>query len=604
MTKFLGVSRLGGKVHRFELAMLSREFAIGCDIHSRFGVFCVLQHAGGSDFDAVVAEFPNTPHGNMDAVAWVREQIKLQFAAQRPLLVLESTGPYHFLPAQVFREAGFDVVVVNPVRIKALLRAEGKNDRKDAFTLARLALSFDLEGSVQPGGVQAALRSAVRDRVKVLGARTTASNRLGGVLTSWGVPLAAQVQMLGVSGRAMVRAIIDGQRDPVSLTKLFRGVHLGPEAMCASDAEAFVRGVRRELKGAKQEKVLAILDALTYVPTLPEHVVDSLRRLLAGVEFYDVQLRECDERVEGALAAYTEVTPEGEVVEALEVVRRLMTAPGVTRIAAVTMVAEMGLQFHLRYKTPGALCAALGLAPQVALSAGKLKGGGVKQGGNAFVKPALLQGVSTFMRLPAPAETGRLLYLWAKGYQARNNIFKARVAVCRKVVSAWWWMMTRNADYCDEQYKASNRAGVLAVARGVKARVQGLGVVLDPEAEAALVEAYNTIAGALGRRQISRYTVLPREDMPLEVLALSARVTTTLGKLGITTVSQLIVRLLAGKMAGIGPAGLLEIETALQAGRFVEVHNDSTDSGTSETRLEEVEEARTEGDEDEEAAVV
>jgi hypothetical protein len=139
---------------------------------------------------------------------------------EKPLFIIESTGCYHQLSVKTFNDAT-EVVVVNPHRIKAILRADGKDDVKDAVTLTKLVLSFDLKKSVLAVGAQKRLRKVLRMKRKLLDNRTQVSNRIGSLLTENSVPLPNVVKVMTISGRAICNAIAQGQtnRDLLMCTK-------------------------------------------------------------------------------------------------------------------------------------------------------------------------------------------------------------------------------------------------------------------------------------------------------------------------------------------------------------------------------------------------
>jgi transposase len=125
-------------------------------VHARF------QRTGGYDTDKniIVAaiyqaeagyqearEFRQPRNDAFHAVDWFKSH-------QVELVVIESTANYHLLYYDTLREAGINIVVINPIVVKSLLRVEGKSDKGDAMTLARLAASFDLKTSNMPDSQQ------------------------------------------------------------------------------------------------------------------------------------------------------------------------------------------------------------------------------------------------------------------------------------------------------------------------------------------------------------------------------------------------------------------------------------------------------------------
>jgi len=152
--KLLAISRLKpGQVKTFQIRFALRHFAAGCDVDKPVGTYCVL-YPTPDGFQAEVQQFANSPSGCQDALAWVLSHAEKHLSPdEKPLFIIESTGCYHQLPVKTFNDHT-EVVVVNPHRIKAILRVDGKDDVKDAVTLTKLILSFDLKKSpMKPCGL-------------------------------------------------------------------------------------------------------------------------------------------------------------------------------------------------------------------------------------------------------------------------------------------------------------------------------------------------------------------------------------------------------------------------------------------------------------------
>jgi hypothetical protein len=112
----------------------------GCDTDKNI-IVAAVYHADTGDLQA--KEFHQHRQDALRAAAWFLEQ-RVEF------VVIESTANYHLLYYDTFREQGINISVINPIVVKSLLRVEGKSDKGDAMTLARLAASFDLKTSNMP----------------------------------------------------------------------------------------------------------------------------------------------------------------------------------------------------------------------------------------------------------------------------------------------------------------------------------------------------------------------------------------------------------------------------------------------------------------------
>ncbi len=202
--KLLAISRLKpGQVKTFHIPFASRQFAAGCDIDS---TYCVL-YATAEGFQAQVQQFANSPSSCQQALAWVLSQVQKHLPPSEKLaFIIESTGCYHQLAVKTFNDTT-EVVVVNPHRIKAIVRAEGKDDVKDALPLTKLVLTFDLKKSVLAVGGQKRLRKVLRLKRKLIDNRNQISNRIGSLLTQNSVPLPNVIKVMTLSGRAICKAL-------------------------------------------------------------------------------------------------------------------------------------------------------------------------------------------------------------------------------------------------------------------------------------------------------------------------------------------------------------------------------------------------------------
>ena len=134
---------------------------------------------------------------------------------------MESTGEY-WKPVYNILEANFELLLVNPHHIKAV--PGRKTDVSDAEWIAELLQYGLLRASFVPPKGQRALRELTRARTTFVRERATLANRVQKVLESANLKLGdVASNVLGVSGRAMLEAVIDGQTNPEHLADLARG---------------------------------------------------------------------------------------------------------------------------------------------------------------------------------------------------------------------------------------------------------------------------------------------------------------------------------------------------------------------------------------------
>ena len=580
--KLLAISRLKpGQVKTFQVRFALRQFAAGCDIDKPVGTYCVL-YPTPNGFQAQVQQFANSPSGCKDALAWVLSHAEKHLPPdEKPLFIIESTGCYHQLPVKTFNDAA-EVVVVNPHRIKAILRAEGKDDVKDALTLTKLVLSFDLKKSVVAVGAQKRLKKVLRMKRKLINNRTQVSNRIGSLLTENSVPLPNVVKVMTASGRAICRAMAQGQTNRDLLMLLWQGKNLP-----ASGLELMAQGqpfgqVLAAFAPTMQTKDVARLkeihDALFYVADLEQPVLNLLAQQLRLLEMYDQEIALIEQEVVLAIEAYTLELPGGGQRTAQDMIDLICTAPIFSEESARMLVAEAGLNFPEIYGSADAFTRNFGLTPGNSKSAGKVIGNDVVQGNQHF-KPVIVQAATAFLRRQfEPTDNGWFLWLWGRRYQQRTDAQHARIAVARKITRSVYFMCRYWQPYDDSQHRTLREDYALQTANRLANTAKELSVaspdIIGLEASSKLKQASFAINQALGL-QVTRYKLCPFDhDFPVDTLGLSSRVVNLLLKNDIVSVSQLVLRFVSGTLMSINRLGLKsaqEIEAVLISKNLIEI---------------------------------
>lgn len=576
--KLLGISRLKpGQVKTFQVPLASRQFACGCDIDKRVGTYCVL-YATADGFQAQVQQFANSPSGGQQALAWVLSHAQKHLPPdEKPLFVIESTGCYHELPVKTFNEAT-EVVLVNPHRIKAILRAEGKDDVKDAITLTKLVLSFDLKKSVLAVGAQKQLRKVLRMKRKLIDNRSQVSNRIGSLLTQNAIPLPNVLKVMSRSGRAMCNALAQGQTNRDLLMLLWQGQNLPASALeLVVQGQPFLQVLDTfapHMKKREVRRLKEIYDVLYYVADLEQSMRHLLAQQLRLLEMYDQEIEFIEQEVVTAISAYQIQLPGGGQRTAQDMIDLLRTAPVFSEESARMLVAEAGLNFPELYGDPDAFVRMLGLTPGNSKSAGKLLGKDVVKG-NQHYKPVIVQATTAFLRRHLEqSQTGWLLWLWGRRYQQRSDAQHARIAVARKVTKSAFFMCRHWLPYDDTQHKLVHQDYALQTARRLANTAKELSAsnLITSETASQLKQASHAINHTLGLH-VSRYKLCPFEsDFPIDTLDLSTRVVNLLLKNDIVSLSQLVLRLVSGtllSLKGLGPKSAQEIETVLLSKKIV-----------------------------------
>jgi len=278
-----------------------------------------------------------------------------------------------------------------------------KTDVKDAQWLAELLQVGLLKPSFVPPPAQRELRDLVRHRSTLIAERATLCNRVQKVLEGANIKLASvATDVLGVSGRAMLEALIAGERDPAVLAELAKARLRNKKALL----EQALTGRFTDTQGFILTHLLSLIDAI-------EESVDAF-----------------DQKIEAACHPFAEA------------VKRLDTIPGVGQAVAQAIVSEIGVDMS-RFPSPAHLCAWAGVAPGSNESAGKRLSNRVRHG-NRALRAALLQAAHAAARQKntyLSAQYGRLAF--------RGGPKKAAVAVAHSILVIAYRLIERQEDYCD-----------------------------------------------------------------------------------------------------------------------------------------------------------
>jgi transposase len=386
-------------------------------------------------------------------------------AAGVELVSMESTSDYWRTWFVVLEEAGLRVQLVNSAQAKNL-PGRPKTDMADAAWIARLTEMGLLRGSFVPPAEIRALRQYTRQLVHLTQDRTRCWQRLEKLLESALCKLTSVASGLAgsVSCRAMLEAVIAGERDP----QVLAGLALGP----------------------MRKKHAELVRAFTGMRFGPEHAWAAASGLRA-VDFLDAEIRDLERQVSEHIAAIPAAwgvdadgatgpgAGTGPDAAVLPAVARLAEIPGVSPAIAAGLIAEIGLDMT-RFPTPGHLVSWAGLAP-VAHQSGARKGRGKKGKGSSYARRYAGQAGN------GAARTGTFLGERHRRLRSRpggGGWNKASCAVGRSILVIVWHLLknpaARFADLGPDHY--ARHADASRKARGHKRQIEALGydVVLTP----------------------------------------------------------------------------------------------------------------------------
>ncbi|HEY8719575.1 IS110 family transposase [Pengzhenrongella sp.] len=367
----------------------------GLDVSKRDAKVCVRVASGGR---ASATSTVTTWGSVTNQVLALREHL---ISERVTLVVMEATGDYWKPFYYLLEDAPFELMLVNARHAKNL--PGRKTDVSDAAWLAQLGAHGLVRGSFVPPEPIRQLRDLTRTRTTMVRTRAREIQRLEKLLEDAGIKLSSVASDIsGVSGRAMLEALIRGQHDPVALADL----------------------AKRRLRS----KIPALVEALT--GRFTEHHAFLARLHLDLIDQHTEAI--------AAVTARIEV-----VIEPFRGARDLMvTIPGISVLVADVIIAETGADMA-RFPTAGHLASWAGTCPGSNESAGRIKSTKTRPG-NPYLKGAL--GIAAMS-----AASSKDTYLAAKYRRitSRRGPIKAIVAIEHTMLIAIWNMLTNGVLYQD-----------------------------------------------------------------------------------------------------------------------------------------------------------
>jgi transposase len=340
-------------------------------------------------------------------------------------VTLESTSDYWRIWFYLLEAAGLDVQLVTASQARQL-SGRPKTDRLDAQWLARLTENGMLRPSFVPPAEIRVLRGYTRARTHLTQDRTRCWQRLEKLLEDALIKVSAVASKLNTrSAQDMIRALIDGQRDPQVLAGLAR--------------------TRMKARHA------ALVEALTGM--FADHHAELAQLLLDQIAFLDTRIARLtlliEEQIDTIPAAWG-ADPDGVTgtgagtspdAAALPAVMRLDEIPGISADLACSIIAETGLDMT-RFPTPAHLVSWAGLCPRTLQSGPRTRHG--KGQGNTYLRGYLGQAAT------GAARTATFLGERHARIARRRGAARAQVAVARSILVIIWHLLNdRGARFRD-----------------------------------------------------------------------------------------------------------------------------------------------------------
>jgi transposase len=361
------------------------EHCCGLDVHKKTVVACLITLNAQGQRQKEIRTFGTMTRDLLALLDWLR-------AAGCTHIAMESTGVF-WKPIFNLLEAEMTVLLVNAHHIKAV--PGRKTDVKDAEWIADLLQHGLLRPSFIAPAPQREVRELTRYRSSLVADRTRVINRIHKVLEDTNLKLTSVVtDVTGVSARAILRALLDGQTDPWELANLARGSLRGKQIQLA---QALVGRV-------KEHHRFLLIHQLILMDVLDEHITELDREIATRIGPTEQEpLREPTEeapqqetsvlvspnsaasRGKSAFAQASEPGLEGYA----QALARLDMIPGINRRIAEIVLAEIGINMRF-FPSAGHLASWAGMCPGSKVSAGKRLSGKTSKG-SPWLRAALVE---------------------------------------------------------------------------------------------------------------------------------------------------------------------------------------------------------------------
>jgi len=439
----------------------------GLDVHKKTVVACRMKAGGTSPLCREVKTFGTMTRDLLALSDWLQEWGCTQVA-------MESTGDY-WKPIFNVLEASVEVLLVNAQHVK---RVPGrKTDVQDAEWLAELLQHGLLKASFIPPAPQRDLRDLTRYRTTVVQEKTRVVNRIQKLLEGANIKLSSVASdSLGVSGRAMLEALVEGQADPAQLADLAKGRLRNK----LSELEQALTGFFRPHHRFLLSQLLRHLDFLAdQLDTLSQAIAQQIEAMSGPPTDPPKKAGTAEAAASPTVSSASGSVP-GSPLSPTHLVDLWDTIPGIDRRVGEVMLAELGADMS-RFPDATHAAAWSGVAPGNNESAGKHYSGRTTKGSPAL-RRVLIQAAWAAVRTHDT-------YLSALYHRlaARRGKKRAIVAVAHSILTAAYHMALRGEVYQELGSHYFDQRKKDSVVMRLSRRLEKLGftVNLTPQAAAA-----------------------------------------------------------------------------------------------------------------------
>ncbi len=412
----------------------------GIDVHKKSVSVCVLPPEGQQG--VVKQEKFRTFLRDLKRLrAWLKNCKVTEVA-------MESTGQYWRPLWNVLEGEISHLVLLNPAHVKGL--AGRKTDRRDAEWLARLQEREQLRGSFIPSLQIRELRELTRTRVHWLQDCNRTKNRIAQVCEAGNIKISSVASdLFGVSGRRMLAALIEGKRDAGWMADYARG----------------------KLRSRRDQLQMALEG------TLSDHQRRLLSRLTTQMHTLEAEIAELTRDIETRVASWEEK------------ISRLVQIPGIDRISAWTILAEIGTDMSV-FPDSRHLASWAAVCPGNRESGGKRMSGKTRKG-NSYLRRILCQ--AAWAATNQKASYLGTLYRRVRG---RRGHQKAIMAVAHQILTIIYHMLRDNEPYRELGEAHYDERRKPEITRRLVERLQRLGyqVTLEVPLTAAEIQEIGSVS--------------------------------------------------------------------------------------------------------------
>jgi transposase len=369
----------------------------GADVHSAQITITILTTSNQGDTTNETRQFTTFKSGIRKAAEWLKEN-KVQG------IIMESTGKYWKSPYDLLRNQGIRCVLANARHVKNV--PGRKTDTSDSLWLAFLLRAGLVRENFVPSKKIQNLRVLSRFRLSVVDSIVSIKNEIHGLLTECGYRLSlVMTDVSGATGRLVVNCIINGLKPESILAQVKSKIGYRLKASTEDFLEA--------LQGDLSKETLFVLNSLKNSLLAQEALLDSTEQELFV-----------------------------ELADYMPMIRLLETIPGVSKVAAATLIVETGGDMS-QFKSAEALSSWGGMCPGNNESAGKRKSSRTLKG-NRYLRRILCETAQ------AAAKTDCYFRQKYKNISLRRGKKRAIIAIGHKMLIVIYHMLTKMEPYKDK----------------------------------------------------------------------------------------------------------------------------------------------------------